>query len=282
MKTKLVRLLAAMMALSLLAGCSQGHAVVQETTAETAVETTVETTAEIVTEPETTAEATTAAFVPTIRPVTTGGQRQVTVSTVDEFLAAIAPDTEILLNAELLDLSQATGYGTTNGEYYYWSDPYDGPELHISNVTNFTIRGTGAEHGVNVISADPRYAYVLAFTNCGNVHLSGFTAGHSKEPGYCAGGVVGFWNSQDVLVEDCGLFGCGTLGVMGESSKNIQVVNNEIYECSVGGVEFSNCNNVNVDGNTFRDLGGSVFRIYNCGSITCNGEAVTAFNYRNW
>ena len=60
---------------------------------------------------------------------------------------------------------------------------------------------------------------------------------------------------QDILVEDCGLYGCGTVGVMGESSKNMQIVNNDIYECSVAGVEFSNCDDVNVDGCTIRDIG---------------------------
>ena len=281
---------AALLTLSLLTGCAKAQEPVTTTAAavtqapEETTSTTVPTTIPV-TEPETTSASETEpeqVFQVTITPVITQPQTQVTVSTVDEFLAAIGPNTEILLNAELLDLSEATGFGKDSGEYYYWGEEFDGSELRICQVSNLTIRGTGENHGVNVIAADPRYADVLTFENCSNIHTVGFTAGHSKEPGCCMGGVLSFQNCQDILVEDCGLFGCGTLGVKGESSKNMQIVGNEIYECSVGGVYFSNCDNVNVDGNTFRDLGGSIFRIYDSGTITYNGEDAKPYNFKEF
>ena len=219
-------------------------------------------------------------FVIEIKPVITEIQNQVTVTTVDEFLAAIAPNTEIIVDAELIDLSKATVYGKTNGDYYYWEEEIDGPELFIAEVSNLTIRGSGEDHNANVISSVPRYSDVLNFFNCSNIMVTGLTAGHTVEPGYCVGGVLFFMNCQDVLVEDCGLFGCGTLGVKAESSKNIQIINNDIYDCSVGGVELTNCDDVNVDGNTFRELGGPNFRVYGCGTITCNGERVHDFSPR--
>lgn len=230
------------------------------------------------------AEATEAPTEPTdpfevkIIPVITEPQNQVTVTTVDEFLAAIAPNTEIIVAAELIDMSKATGYGEINGEYYYWADAHDGPELFISKVSNLTIRGQGEDHNTNVISSVPRYSNVLNFSNCSNIMIKGLTAGHTEEPGYCQGGVLHFQNCENVLVEDCGLFGCGTLGVIGFYSKDMQIVNNDIYECTVGGVELTNCGNVNVDGNTFRDLGGPIFRIYNCENVTCNGESTHQYS----
>lgn len=218
-----------------------------------------------------------APFVVEIHPVITAEQKTVTVKTADQFLEAIAPDTEIIVDAALIDLSKASGYGKGGKTYYTWMDSFDGPELYITGVSNLTIRGAGEDRTAVVISATPRYADVLSFENCSNIHISGLTAGHSKEPGSCTGGVLCFENCQDILVENCGLFGCGTLGVTAYSTKNLQIVNNEIYECSVGGVEFTNCDAVNVDGNTFRDLGGPIFRIYDCGSITCNGEDAVPF-----
>ena len=283
MKAKVSVFIAVLLSISLFAGCTAKSPASQATpTTEAMTEpSTPETTAPETTVPETTAPAEeTKPFSVEITPVITGEQTQITVTTADQFLAAIAPNTEILLDADLIDLSKASGYGKTNGEYYYWHEDYDGPGLYISGVSNLTIRGGGENHDANVISSDPRYAYVLTFENCSNIHTVGFTAGHSKEPGYCAGGVLAFRNSQDILVEDCGLFGCGTLGVMGDSSKNMQIVSNDIYECSVGGVEFSNCDDVNVDCNTFRDLGGPEFRVYGCGTITCNGEPVWDFTPR--
>ena len=219
-------------------------------------------------------------FVVESKPVITETQNQVTVTTVDEFLAAISPNTEIIVDAELLDLSTSKGYGEAKTDYYYWAEAYDGPELYITAVSNLTIRGAGEDHTVNVISSVPRYSNVLNFFNCSNIMVKGLTAGHTEEPGYCQGGVLFFLNCQDILVKNCGLFGCGTLGVKAESSKNIQIINNDIYDCTVGGVELNYCDDVNVDGNTFRDLGGEIFRVYKCKNITCNGEPVHDFNPR--
>lgn len=283
------KLLALLLVLLLLTGCSapggkETEAPAQPPTETSApVETVPETTEAPV--PETTevpvrqtTEAPTEETVPyevTITPVITSSQTQVIVTTADEFLAAIAPDTEIIVDAPLIDFSQASNYGqNVSGQYYYWSEAFDGPELFIDSVSNLTIRGSGEDRTTNVLSSVPRYSNVLTFQNCSNIHVVGLTAGHTVEPGDCTGGVLQFINSQDILIENCGLFGCGTLGVIGYSSKNMQIVNNEIYECSIGGVEFTNCANVNVDGNIFRDLGGPVFRVYDCVSITCNGESV--------
>ena len=216
-------------------------------------------------------------FTATLRPVISTEQKVVTVTTADEFLAAIASDTLILLDTDLLDLTTATGYGTGKGDHYYWSESFDGPELYITDVSNLTIRGSSGDRTAHVISAAPRYANVLNFKNCGNILLVGFTAGHTEEPGYCAGGVLSFENCEAVLITDCGLFGCGTLGVKAYWSMDIQIVENDIYDCSVGGVEFSSCRDINVDGNTFRDLGGPVFRIYDSQNITCNGEEAVPF-----
>ena len=281
---------AAIIILALLTGCASDTTVLQaETLPESIPETTVtpETVPETeVTEAPTEAPTEAAPFVVEIKPVITEAQTQVTVTTADEFLKALAPNTEIIVDADLIDWSKAAGYGRTNGEYYRWDDPYDGPQLVITGVSNLTIRGAGEDHTVNVLSAVPRYAYVVMFENCSNIHVVGLTVGHTEEPGSCRGGVLGFRNSQDILIENCGLFGCGTIGVMGESSKNMQIINNDIYECSVAGVEFTNCDDVNVDGNTIRDIGtpeypGRDFRVYSCGTITCNGEPVHDFSPRD-
>ncbi len=217
-------------------------------------------------------------------PVITTGQTTVHVSTADEFLAAIASDTEIIVDAELIDFSTASNYGAygTSEGNYRWNEEFDGPELIIQNVTNLTVRGSGEERTDKVLSCVPRYADVLTFENCANIYVTHITVGHTQEPSQCAGGVLHFINSQDILVEDCDLYGCGTLGVDADNSLNIQVINNLIHDCSYGGVQFSNCQNVRVDGNTFRDLGmedypGSVFRIYDSVNVTCNGKDAIPF-----
>ena len=302
MKRSVTTLLALGMLLTALSGCGGTQAAPEATAVPetTAAQITTFPTGETVTQPETEPEPLpTVDAVPAVTDqyesaqpgvaerVITESQTAVHVSTADEFLAALAPNTEIIVDADLIDFSTASDYGTGKTEYYRWDDPYDGPELIVTNLSNLTVRGSGEKATDKVLSCVPRYADVLTFENCANIYVTHITLGHTQEPGYCMGGVLHFQNCQDVLAEDCDLYGCGTLGVIGDQSLNIQVINNLIHDCSVGGVEFSGCENVRVDGNTFRDLGdewnvennipAAVFRIYDCKNITCNGLPAIPF-----
>ena len=192
------------------------------------------------------------------------------VTTVDELIAAIGPNVDIVLDAELYDLSTATGYGTSKGDYYYWLDEFDGPQLVIDGVDNLTIRSNDGSVTGHTIAAIPRYANVLTFQSCSYITLSGFTAGHTREPGYCIGGVLRFQYSDHVTVDKCGLYGCGILGVDAEYCTDIRVANCDIYECSQGGVQFWSSEGIVMENNTLRDLGGSDMTFHDCKDVTVN------------
>ncbi len=201
-------------------------------------------------------------------------QLSVHVSTVDEFLAAIGPNREIILDQTLYDFSTATGYGSTYGEYYYWEDVYDGPGLVIQNVENLTIRGgTGKIKGHN-LTAVPRYADVLQFKACKNITLKDFTAGHTIEPGSCAGNVLEFKDSDSITIENCGLFGCGVIGVKAEYCSDIQVRGCDIYECSFQGIQIRESRKINIEGNTFRDLGDANISLSACEDAIIDGQVI--------
>ena len=201
---------------------------------------------------------------------------EVHVSTVDELITAIAPNTRIVLDAALYDLSTATGYGTASGTYYYWEDTLvDGPSLIIRDVDNLVIESNDGNVDSHTIVAVPRYADVLTFKGCSNVTLSGFTAGHTAgEPGSCSGGVLEFRDSDGLTVDNCGLFGCGILGVDAEYCTDIQVVNCDIYECSQGGVVFRDSKKILMENNTLRDLQGTDMSFYGCEDVTVDGETL--------
>lgn len=212
----------------------------------------------------------------------TVSQETVVVTTVDEFLAAIGPNKDIIIDAKELNLSTASNYGKNNAsDYYFWYDPDDGPQLNIVNVDNLTIRGKVGKDA-NLISAVPRYAQVLSFQSCTNVTVKDLTLGHTEAPGTCTGGVLDFYYCSNVTVSGTGLFGCGTIGVHGESCRNMQILNNEIYDCSIGGVELIACRQVDLDGNDFHDIGsnnnGYIGYIYSVSTdsdnVTFNGTAV--------
>lgn len=195
------------------------------------------------------------------------------VTTVDELLAAIAPDTMIYLEPGLYDLSTASDYGVTGGEYYSWVQDFDGPELMISGVKNLTIT---AESPKSVtIAAMPRYADVLNFTDCDTIALAGLTVGHTEEPGSCSGGVLYFDNTDNVSVVDCALYGCGIMGVYGYSCERMHITTTEIYDCSQGGVSFYDCSGVAMTGCDLHDNGGPDYGHNNCTDMTVDGKPMT-------
>lgn len=200
-------------------------------------------------------------------------QAEVSVKTVDELLAAIAPNTKIILDAQVFDLSTATGYGKGSSDYYHWEENHDGPGLVINNVDNLTICSDDVKG--HTISALPRYANVLTFQECTNILVEGFTAGHTVEPGYCVGGVICFRDSDSVAVNNCSLYGCGTLGVEAQYCGDVTVTNCEIYECSYGGIRMWSVDGINIAGCTFRDLGGSSISFSECKNAVLNGKEVS-------
>ena len=182
----------------------------------------------------------------------------VKVKTVDEFLKAIAPNTVIELAEGEYDLSKASDYGKETGsDYYSWNHDVGAggneAELIIKNVEGLTIRGAGA--GKTTISAVPRYANVIRFAGCKDLSVSDLTAGHTKEPGFCTGGVLFMDNCDDSNVDKCGLYGCGTVGVIAFNCKKLNVTGCDIYECSVGAIEVHDCNDVLVSGCDIHDHG---------------------------
>ncbi len=196
----------------------------------------------------------------------------VNVATVDEFLAAIGPNREIVLTGAEYNLSTASNYGKSGGAYYYWYNEFDGPELVITAVENMVIRSDDGNVTGHTICSVPRYADVLTFDNCSYIEISGFTAGHTLLPGSCAGGVIDVLSSNHITISNCGLFGCGIFGVTSTGSHNLTVQDCDIYECSEGGMWLSCTTEIVIDNCTFRDLGGSTMYFYECANITVDGK----------
>jgi beta-lactamase regulating signal transducer with metallopeptidase domain len=196
---------------------------------------------------------------PTPTPILAGvspASDSVTVSTVDEFLAAIAPGNTICLEPGTYDLSTASNYGTAQPYgWYTWEEVNDGYELVIQNVTDLTITGTAAADVT--IAAVPRYADVISFRDCQRISLLSLTAGHTIEQSQCAGGVIDIVSSGNVVIQDTSLYGCGVVGVRSGNSSNIQVLDSTIYECSDGAVEAYGTTNLRVENCDIHDCGRS-------------------------
>ena len=197
---------------------------------------------------------------------------KVHVTTVDEFLAAIAPDTTVYLEPGVYDLSTAAGCGVTETDRYRWDLRFDGPSLVITGVDGLTIEGAGAESVT--IAAVPRYADVLGFERCAGLTLRGFTAGHTEEKGYCTGGVLYFDLCDDAVIDGCALFGCGIMGITASNCDDMNVSNTEIYDCEYGAVTLNDSNAV-FDSCDIHDNGGPDFQLYGSTAIV-DGKEQTA------
>ena len=197
-------------------------------------------------------------------------QTTVEAATVDELLAAIGSNTRIVLTGSSYDLT-AAAEGLA-GENYSWEEAADGPELVIFGVDNMTIESADGLRSGHSITATPRYANVLRFENCTNIRLAGFTAGHTPEPGFCSGGVLRFDNCDYVTVENCGLYGCGVLGIWAVSCGDITARGCEIYECSWGGISLEYVSGASIENCTFRDLEGENILLYESDGVTVDGQ----------
>ena len=163
------------------------------------------------------------------------------VNTADEFLNAIGSDRDIYLDADYYDLTAAL-YARPDlyvededlagpDQHVYYTNQFDGPELHVSNVHNMSIYVGEVDGGASTILIDPRYSYVIMFEMCRELILSGITFGHTEE-GYCDRGVLGFGGCESVKVQNCDLFGCGTEGIVVDSCTDFLFENSKIRDCT--------------------------------------------------
>lgn len=197
--------------------------------------------------------------------------KEVTVHTVNEFLAAIAPNTRIFLDAPVFDLTTASDYGGAGGMYYEWREEYDGPSLWITDVVNLEITSPDFNKNNHKITAFPRYADVLGFDSCQNIMISGFTAGHTQEPGTCIGGVLDFDDCDEVFVSNMNLYGCGTLGVITDHCSCVNIYDTNIYECSYGGTHMYKTKDIIFNNCSYWSLGGPTFNFEDCKNILIDG-----------
>ena len=216
------------------------------------------------------------ASVPSAAEVRPGGS--VVVTTIDELLAAIGPDRTIVLDGELFDLSTASNYGSVGGEYYFWNQSYDGPELVIKNVSGLSIRANSDDPKATSLAAIPRYANVLNFENCDDIVLIGFTAGHTKEPGSCSGGVLNFRNCNNVRTDGMRLYGCGILGIQASNCTTMSFMRTEIYECSQGAAQFYQTDGIIFTDCDVHDVPSPAFRFTECGDKVWNSVPLSGLN----
>ncbi len=176
---------------------------------------------------------TTDAFVARARSTGIEIEHTVEVSSVQELLGALAPNTAIVLapgRHEFLD-SNVLGEPEEQAALPDWStlSPYyDGGEIH--DLHDLVIVGAGPEP--TVLLQPDGYAHALNFRHVRNLGLHNLVLGHHPEQGWCRGGVVKVIDSSNVLITDSTLFGSGTEGLTLIGVDGLRFQDGVITNCS--------------------------------------------------
>ncbi len=177
-----------------------------------------------------------------------GDDGVIPVSSVEELLEAIAPDTTIVIEPGTYDLGKTLGaIWLADGVNYNLNHAYvtvaecgSGAELKILGADGLTIRGGSPNRDDTVLLTDPRTATVISFHNCRNVTVENLTAGHT-DLGTCSGDVIFLSGCRDVTFRNVDLFGCGVVGIRAESTNGILVEDSKIHDCDVGPFWYCEC-----------------------------------------
>ena len=202
------------------------------------------------------------------------------VSTIDEFLEAIAPGANIELAEGTYDLTKARGFGGKNvSDYYCWASMGDAAQyaLEIEDVDNLTISGKDA-----LIVTSNRWSTVLTFRHCDGLNISGLSIGHTEQVEGCEGGVLSLNSCDDSTVASCDLYGCGTVGVEANDCYNLSVTDTEIHHCSSSAVCLSSGKNIEIRNCNIHDCGTNyemhawtIFSIYDSRAVSISDCTVS-------
>ncbi len=127
---------------------------------------------------------------------------------------------------------------------------FDGRLINLENVV---IEGSGVEQ-VDFFTRT-MWKGVLAIENCSGITLKNLNLGHDPLPGIntCLAGVVYLQNAATIVIDDCTLFGCGSVGLHAQATDNLNCKNSIIRDCSLNLIElhfmknatFENCEFIN-------------------------------------
>lgn len=144
--------------------------------------------------------------------------KTVTVSTAEEFAAAIGNRTKIILKPGEYDLTELGKEGEQG--------------FTLSDVSNLCIMAES--NALTELYITDSVRPVLPISSGNNILLDGITLGHRVEPGTCSGSVIYAEYGNRITIKDCRLYGSGSYGFETDKSNDITLKGTEIYDCTYG------------------------------------------------
>lgn len=136
-------------------------------------------------------------------------------------------------------------------------------QIWIEDVENLIIQGEDLRTSKIVI--EDALSQVLSFRRSRQVTLESLEMGHVPPANtVCLGAVLGFFESSEIRVRNCLLFGSGSFGIWTENSHHLDVEDSVIKECSQGLLFLHDSHHLNFRKVTFVD---------NVGGVNLSGES---------
>lgn len=204
------------------------------------------------------------------------GNTVIHVSSVDEFIDAIASDTEIFLEPGTYDISDYAERlykaGKTSGflSDNVFMDIYDYyAQLTICNAENLVIRAEGA-YNTKIVTSHVA-ADVICFEGCTGVTLEGITLGHSPEQGQCSGDVLEFNYCSDISLRAMDLYGCGAYAVSALNCSDMRVIDSTLRDCSYGAISVVNSSSLSFENCDIKNCEEFTILEVSCSSLKFDG-----------
>lgn len=201
---------------------------------------------------------------------------EIKISSVKDLYQNIKPYTRLILTEDYYNISYID---TSNfkSEYVDDVDAFDGYEFVIHDIDHLEI--CSADNILSEIVTEGPHVNVISLKDCKNVKIDGLVLGHEVEKGECSGGVIQLDNCDNIEINNCHLYGCGTYGIISHNTKNVTANNCDIYECSYGILDLNQAKNFTFNHCIFRDNGEyTMFSIYTSSDINFNNCTI-AYNY---
>ena len=173
---------------------------------------------------------------------------KVVVNNTLDLLNAIKSDCEIVIEEGYYNISKV--WENVDNQSISWVDEFDGPGPFIYGINNLKLSGKGKVE----IVIEPRYSWVMSFSNCTNIDFENIILGHT-DSGYCTGGVLSFEECNNINIKNCSLFGSGTVGIYTFNCNNVLIEKSDIYECTYGLAYIYNSNNIVFEKTKLRKTG---------------------------
>jgi hypothetical protein len=185
--------------------------------------------------------------------IASGAQASVTVSTVDQLIAAIGPNKLITLKAGTYVLSRST---SKTSKYVSWED-HDGDgglTLTVSGVEGLSLRGDGKVRFL----LDNASMGALAFAECKNASVSGieFVRNVSKDDDGFAGFALKAKGCYRLAIADCAAIGPSNVGFSFDSCSDVSMERVRIEGVTMTALQLYLVEGLSFEGGTIRDCAG--------------------------